>query len=587
MADSTTDSQQSNPLDDETSVIDEVEADVSATRKQPRAVDMVPDEPEAMAPDEEYQLTPAGRRERIGQIIRLVKKYRVWDNLTPVKLRRLLEELGPMFVKMGQILANRSEILPQRFCDELRRLRSDVEPVPYEVVLRCLEEEYGQRLGEMFDAIDPNPLGSASLAQVHRARLVTGEDVAVKVQRPGAQQVMAQDIDIIRSVVRIVSKFVKTDQFVDLHGVVEELWQSFREETNFLSEARNLNDFYEFHKTTRGISCPKSYLELCTEHVVVMDYIDGISIGEPKLLEAAGYDLEQVGGKIVEDYATQVLDDGFFHADPHAGNIILKDGVVYFIDLGMVGRMSNHDRGIVKDMIFSVAEGDVPKLKDSLMRFAVTRGDSAELDHSAFLSDLDFIVADFAGLNLKDLDIGEFLTSLVNLARKNDVELPSVVTMFARGLVTLEGLLTEYMPEVNMIDIISAHIKNEKSTFQRMQDMSRDLVESSYRAAKGSLEAAEYLGLASRMLTRGQLKVNTQIMGSEKVMRHLGGIVDRVSMSIVIAGLFIGSSVVYYARIEPVVFGIPIIGLLGYVSALALALMLGREIWLNSHGKRK
>ena len=587
MADPTTDPQKQNPLDDETSVIDEVEADVSATRKQPRAVDMVPDEPEAMAPDEEYQLTPAGRRERIGQIIRLVKKYRVWDSLTPVRLRRLLEELGPMFVKMGQILANRSEILPQRFCDELRRLRSDVEPVPYEVVLRCLEEEYGQRLGEMFDAIDPNPLGSPSLAHVHRARLVTCEDVAVKVQRPGAQQVMAQDIDIIRSVVRIVSKFVKTDQFVDLHGVVEELWQSFREETNFLSEARNLNDFHEFHKNTRGISCPKSYLDLCTEHVVVMDYIDGISIGEPEQLVHAGYDLEQVGGRIVEDYATQVLDDGFFHADPHAGNIILKDGTIYFIDLGMVGRMSNHDRGIVKDMIFSVAEGDVPKLKDSLMRFAATRGDSAELDHAAFLSDLDFIVADFAGLNLKDLDIGEFLTSLVNLARKNDVELPSVVTMFARGLVTLEGLLTEYMPEVNMIDIISEHIKNEKSAFQRVQDMSRDLVESSYRAAKGGLEAAEYLGLASRMLTRGQLKVNTHVMGSEKLLRHFGGIVDRMSMSIVIAGLFVGSSIVYYARIEPVVFGIPIIGLLGYVSALVLALMLGREIWLNSHGKRK
>ena len=217
MADSTTDYNNQDPLGDETAVVDEVEAAVSGARKKPRAVDMVPEEPDAMAPDEEYQLTPAGRRERIGQIVRLIKKYRVWDNLTPVRLRRLLEELGPMFVKMGQILANRSEILPQRFCDELRRLRSDVEPVPYEVVLRCLEEEYGQRLGQMFDAIDPNPLGSASLAQVHRARLVTGEDVAVKVQRPGAQQVMAQDIDIIRSVVRIVSKFVNTDQFVD-HG---------------------------------------------------------------------------------------------------------------------------------------------------------------------------------------------------------------------------------------------------------------------------------------------------------------------------------------------------------------------------------
>ena len=286
MADSTTDYNNLDPLGDETAVVDEVEAAVSGARKKPRAVDMVPEEPDAMAPDEEYQLTPAGRRERIGQIVRLIKKYRVWDNLTPVRLRRLLEELGPMFVKMGQILANRSEILPQRFCDELRRLRSDVEPVPYEVVLRCLEEEYGQRLGQMFDAIDPNPLGSASLAQVHRARLVTGEDVAVKVQRPGAQQVMAQDIDIIRSVVRIVSKFVNTDQFVDLHGVVEELWTSFREETNFLAEAKNLNDFYDFHKSVHGVSCPKSYLDLCTEHVVVMDYIDGISIADPERLVA-------------------------------------------------------------------------------------------------------------------------------------------------------------------------------------------------------------------------------------------------------------------------------------------------------------
>ena len=128
MADSTTDYNNLDPLGDEAAVVDEVDAAVSGARKKPRAVDMVPEEPDAMAPDEEYQLTPAGRRERIGQIVRLVKKYRVWDNLTPVRLRRLLEELGPMFVKMGQILANRSEILPQRFCDELRRLRSDVEP---------------------------------------------------------------------------------------------------------------------------------------------------------------------------------------------------------------------------------------------------------------------------------------------------------------------------------------------------------------------------------------------------------------------------------------------------------------------------
>ena len=556
------------------------------SRHRERAVDEFPDEPAVVAPGEKYQLTSAGRRWRIGQIIKLLRKYEVWNDITPVRLRCLLEELGPMFVKMGQILANRSEILPQRFCDELRKLRTDVDPVPFGTVRDCLKAEYRRPMEDVFEWVDEEPLGSASLAQVHRARLKTGEEVAVKVQRPGAQQIMAQDIDIMRSLVRMISRFVKTDQFVDLHDVVEELWQSFREETNFLMEARNLEDFHTFHKDTKGIACPRPYLGLCTEHVVVMDYIEGISIADPEGLVRAGYDLKQLGARIVEDYSTQVLDDGFFHADPHAGNIIVKDNVIYFIDLGMVGRMSNHDRLIVKDIIYSVAEGDVSKLKDSLMRFAVSRGDSDSLDHASFLSDLDYIVADFAGLDLKDLDIGEFLTSLVNLARKNDVELPSVVTMFARGMVTLEGLLSEYMPDINMIEIISSHIAHEKSSFARLEEMMRELQGSSLRAARGSLEAAEHLGLAAHMLTRGQLKVNTQVMGSEEVLRHIGGIVDRMSMAIVIAGLFIGSSVVYFAKIEPVIFGIPVIGFFGYASALFLALGLGREIWRNSHGKR-
>lgn len=557
------------------------------THRRERAVDAFPDEPEVMADTEKYQLTSVGRRRRIATIFFVARKYEVWNNITPVRLRCMLEELGPMFVKMGQILANRSEILPQRFCDELRRLRTEVDPVPYEVVLECLEAEYGQKLGELFDAIDPNPLGSASLAQVHRARLVTGEDVAVKVQRPGAQQVMAQDIDIMRSLVRHISRFVKTDQFIDLQDVVEELWQSFREETNFLMEARNLDEFYAYHAGNPNVTCPRSYLDLCTEHIVVMDYIDGISIADPDKLVSAGYDLHQVGETIVDDYATQVLDNGFFHADPHAGNVIVRDGVIYFIDLGMVGRMSRHDRGVVRDMIFAVAENDVPKLKDSLMRFAVTRGDSAAIDHTAFLSDLDYIVQDFGSLDLRDLDIGKFLTSLINLARKYEVELPSVVTMFARGMVTLEGLLTEYMPDVNMIEIISAHIKREKSPYARARESAREFAQGSVRAAKGSLEAAEYLGLATRMLTRGQLKLNVEGIGSDEVLKRLGGVVDRLSMSIVIAGLFIGSSVVYYARIEPVIFGIPVIGFLGYLAAFVLALMLGREIWRNSHTKRK
>ena len=281
---------------------------------------------------------------------------------------------------------------------------------------------------------------------------------------------------------------------------------------------------------------------------------------------------QQLGSRIVEDYSTQVLDDGFFHADPHAGNIIVKDGVVYFIDLGMVGRMSNHDRLIVKDIIYSVAEGDVPKLKDSLLRFAVSRGDSGARDHAAFLNDLDYIVADFAGLDLKDLDIGEFLTSLVNLARKNDVELPSVVTMFARGMVTLEGLLSEYMPHVNMIQIIRSHIANEKSTYKRLEDGARELsTEEACEAAKGTLEAAEHIGLATRMLTRGQLRSTPRLWGpkgASPCWRHCRPHVHVDCHRRIVRWLLGG---VLRQNRAGYLYGIPVIGFLGYAGALILA----------------
>ena len=555
-------------------------------RAHDRARDHVPDEPATMAPEEEYRLSFAGKRQRILSIFRVLRRYDVLHGITPVRLRKMLEELGPTFVKMGQILSTRSEVLPQSYCDELAKLRTDAAPVPFAVVRDCLEAELKRPLDAIFSRIDEKPLGSASLAQVHRATLVTGEEVAVKVQRPGVQQVMAQDIDIMRSIARHANRFMGDEPILDLADVVEELWLSFREETNFLMEAHNLEDFFEYNRAVKPVSCPRAYLSLCTEHVVVMEYVEGISISKPDELRDNGYDLAHIGRVIVDNYARQVLDDGFFHADPHAGNIIMRDGIVFFIDLGMVGRISSHVRSILKDIIFSVAEGDTPKLKDALTRLDAGHG-SARVDHAAFLSELDAIVADFASIDLKDLNIGEFLTSIITLAKRNRIELPSVVTLVARGMVTLEGLLAEYMPDVNMIEIISEHIANEKSGFRRLEDALEELSRQGGRSVKGVLSAGEYSGLALRMLTRGQLKMNTELIGSEKIIQQVGGIMDRLSMAVIIAGLFIGSSVVYFADIKPVIFGIPVLGFLGYASALVLALLVGKDIWKNGHGKRR
>ena len=398
-----------------------------------------------------YHLTRRGKLRRLAQIAQIANKFDVVHGLTPVKMRLMLEALGPTFVKVGQILSMRSEILPQSFCDELSKLRAGADPMPYSTVLQVLEDEYGRPVDEIFDHIDPTPLGSASLAQVHRAKLLTGEDVAIKVQRPGVRETMAQDVSIMRTIAGIATKTMRSAQVVDLSGVVEELWDTFESETDFLIETRNLAEFKRFCERYKYMDCPKPYPELCTEHVVVMDYVEGISVSHPDELLAAGYDLKEIGTKLVDNYATQVLDEGFFHADPHPGNIMVRGGQIVLLDLGMTGRLNAKTRSVLKDMIFAVAEQDSPKLADGLLRFAGAEADPE--DYPALLADLDVIVKEFGTVDLAELDIAAMLTALTQMAQRHGIEVPSTVTTVGRALVTLEGLLDEFIPDVNMIQI--------------------------------------------------------------------------------------------------------------------------------------
>ena len=209
------------------------------------------------------------------------------------------------------------------------------------------------------------------------------------------------------------------------------------------------------------MDCPTAYTELCTEHVVVMEYIDGISVSHPGRLVDAGYDLKEIGTKLVDNYATQILDDGFFHADPHPGNIIIRGGQIVLIDLGMTGRLDQRTRAVLKEMIFAVAKQDSPALAEGLLRFAGTEADPE--DYPALLADLDVIVKEFGTVDLAELDIAAFLTALTQMAGRHNIEVPSTVTTVGRALVTLEGLLDEFIPDVNMIEIISDHIATSKS----------------------------------------------------------------------------------------------------------------------------
>ena len=521
-------------------------------------------------PEGRFNLSRKTRMRRLREIYAIVQKHHFLKGFSPEEFRAMLEDLGPSFVKIGQTLSTRSEILPKAYCDELAKLQTECDPLPFEQILAALDEIYGDARGDVFDAIDPTPLGSASLAQVHKARLATGETVAVKIQRPGVKATMAQDIDIMRMVARQASRFMKDEQMLDLRDVVEELWDTFLEETDFAREAANLEEFARLNRDVAFIDCPKVYPELCGEYVLVMEYVDGIPIMAVDRLREAGYDLEEIGQKILDNYATQILDHGFFHADPHPGNLLIRNGKIVYIDLGIMGRLSPRDRAGFGGIIEAVGMESAAELKDALLSFAIAK-DNSVIDHTRFLADLDLLLSDYGSCDVADIDIGMFLNDILLLTRSCKVTLPASITSVSRGIVTLEGTIAPFIPNDNVVSIINAHIQRSKSVRGELAQAMEDLALSLRSSSKGMLDAARFSGEALKMLTRGQLKMNMEVLGSEAPLSKLAKIINRLTIGIIIAGLFIGSSMLSLSSMEPRLLGVPVLAFFGYLGAAILS----------------
>ena len=530
-------------------------------------------------PEERFDLNRKTRSRRLREIYSILVKHHFLRGFTPVEFRTMLEDLGPSFVKIGQTLSTRSEILPQAYCDELAKLQTECDPLPFEEVKKALFGIYHDEEDHIFAKVYPEPLGSASLAQVHKARLAkTGEIVAIKVQRPGVRETMAQDIDIMRIMARRAQRFAKGEQMVDFSDVVEELWRTFLEETDFMIEAENLQLFHQLNKDVAFIDCPRVYPELCSEYCLVMEYIEGIPISDHEALVDAGYNLAEIGEKMLDNYATQILDHGFFHADPHPGNIIVRDGKVVYIDLGIMGRLSPAERGGFNTIIEAVGLQDPGKLKDALLSFAVSR-DNAAIDHPRLLADLDLMLSTYASCDLADLDIGQFLADVLAVTRVSKVTLPTSVANVSRGIVTMEGTIAEFIANESIIGIINAHITRSTDPIGKVEDLLQDTLLEMRKASEGAAQAASYSGEALRMLTRGQLKVNMEVLGSEEPLAGLSKIMNRLTIGIIIAGLFIGSALFAPYSGEAQILGVPVISFFGFLGSLILSIWVIFDIW--------
>lgn len=535
-------------------------------------------------PEDQFGLSRSVRAKRVREIIHILRKHDFLQGFTPEGLRALFEDLGPSFIKVGQTLSTRSEILPHAYCKALSQLQQECEPMPFDLVITALDAIYGEDRARIFPVIDPNPLGSASLAQVHKAYLATGEAVAIKVQRPGVRVTMAQDIDVMRSIAKRLSRYMKDVQMIDLREVVEELWVTFLEETDFLNEARNLDEFNKLNAGVVYVRAPKPYMEYCREEVLVMEYIDGISIRDTKKLLADGYDLDEIGDKMLENYAKQILQDGFFHADPHPGNVVIYGGQIVYLDLGLMGRLNTRDRTGFERAVEAVGLRSASALMEALMSFSIAR-DLTAVDQPHLLAELDVILDRYGSVEVESIDIGQFLNDILNVTRQSKVTLPSSVTMVSRGLVTMEGTLLEYVGSFNMVDIINKHIARTKEDSDDLKDTLKELLVSLNGAGRGAMRAAEYSGDMMQLLSRGQLKVNMEMLGSAEPMMKISRILNRMTIGLIVAGLLISAALLTFAIDEAHIFGMPLLAFLEFVIAIILSLWIAIDVYRRNRNR--
>lgn len=403
---------------------------------------------------------------RLREIISVIHKHQIARGVTPEKLRLILEDLGPTYIKLGQIMSMRSDIFPKKICDEFMRLRSEVTPMPFSEVREVIEHAYGTKLEDVFEEIQETPIGSASIAQVHKAKLKSGETVVVKVQRKGIYETMSRDIAFLHRAVKLMPP-INMAGLVDMNQVLDEMWVVAQDEMNFLAEAANMEEFARLNKNVAFVTSPMLYREYTTTQVLVMEYIDGIGVDEKEKLLEAGYDLDEIGSKMADNYVKQIMEDGFFHADPHPGNMRIRDGKIVWIDMGMMGRFSQRDQVLLGKVIKGVATNDVSLIVEAVLSL----GDFHDKpDQKLLYSDIGDWLTKYGNANFGGLNMGTLMQDLMDIMKENRVSMPHSLTMLVRGLTTIEGVIAEIAPDINVVQVAAARMSGNRFSTSNMKE---------------------------------------------------------------------------------------------------------------------
>lgn len=523
------------------------------------------------APDDGVQSDKAkiDNRARLREITAVLRKHHISRGVTPEKLRAILEELGPTYVKLGQIMSLHSDVLPQRYCDELMKLTSEVTPMPFSEVEEVINRSYREDWRNIFASIEHTTLGSASIAQVHKARLLDGRDVIVKVERKGIYDTMARDIGLLKRAVGILPPIGGLKNVVDLEMVLDELWSTAQEEMDFLKEAANMEEFARNNQGINYIRCPKLYHEYTTSRVLVMEYIGGCPVDDKNKLLAEGYDLGEIGRKLVNNYIKQVMEDGFFHADPHPGNVKVMDGKIVWIDMGMMGRLTYRDRNLMATAVRAIAVGDIAVLESTILELGDVQG---KIDSGKLYGELRDLMDRYGNASMGSIDAVEFFKDVMEIMKGNDIRLPHGMTMLVRGLTQMQGVLLNISPDINMAEIAAGRLREEMLQNFDWKKEAGKTGRRIYKAAGRTLDIPPLVKIALEEYLKGQARINMELDSTRKFSQLMRRLVRNLVMGLWVMALLISSSIICTTDMQPRLLGIPALGFFGYSLAFVICL---------------
>ncbi|WP_457561175.1 ABC1 kinase family protein [Caminibacter sp.] len=484
------------------------------------------------------------------------------------RIRLAIEELGPTFIKLAQILSLRPDLIPLELAREFEKLQDSVTPLPFSEMEKVLKEEF-ENYREIFTG-EFELLASASIGQVYKTKLKNGEEVAVKILKPDIEEKIFADIAILQRFAKLLrERFLIYG--IDLVKIVDEFAKSIKKELDYNIEALNLKRFYANFKNNPNIKVPKLYQKYSTKRVLTMEFVRGIKISEIEKLKEAGYDLKDITKKGFDLICEQIFIHRFFHADPHPGNLMVSDGKIVFLDFGIMGRLSEEDRKYFVEMIYYVIKNEEEKAALLVLKLSKVEG---ELDISSFQKEMADIISTYFYSSLKQVELRSLIDDMLKVMSRYRIYFKEDNYLLAKALVTMEGIGKKLYPDFHAAEEIKPFIlkiyKKEFSPFS--------ILKKSHELNKAIIEflsnAPSDINEIIHKIKQGNLKIEFEHVGLEEFEETVEKSFNRLSTSIVIASILIGSSMLLSAKIPPTINDISLLGIAGYIFAFILGVVL-------------